>query len=294
MPDQEVIIGSGFTEGELKFSSFWVRHELEIRRSARVLLIAINALFWGYALWGVLDAYVISYPIESRITQSIAENAFVAQRLQSNRPRSVQTSPVQVFQGTDSRLDMVVAVTNPNDQWYAEFTYRFNVSGEQTAMKSGFLMPKQSAYLGEFGFAPQKTGGKTSALIVENLVWKRVDPAIVGQDFAAWMASHDDFKIEDLETKTNLTIGTRKATRTRFILKNPTPYGYWNVGIYVLLHRANAPVAVNYITISEFKPGESRVVETDWYETLPSITETEVVPVVNFFDSSAYLPSERF
>lgn len=294
MPAPEYSVGSGFTEGELKFSSFWVRHALELRQARFVALLGLNALLWGYSLWGAADAYIFSYPREARITQEIAENGFIAQQLQSNRPRSVQTSPVQVFQSTDGRLDMIVPVTNPNEQWYAEFTYRFNVSGEQTPLKSGFLMPKQAAYLGEFGFAPQKKGGRTAALVVENLTWKRVDPAVVGQDFSAWMASHDAFEIQGLQTNSDITVGTKKATRTRFTLKNPTSYGYWTVGVYIILHRANAPVAVNYLTVSSLKPGESRYIETDWYENLPTITETEVVPVVNFFEQSEYLPSERF
>jgi hypothetical protein len=286
-------VGSGFTEGELQFASFWVRRKLEIRRAVYVILIIVNAVFWGYAGWGFIDAYAISYPRESRIPQEIAANELIAKRLTSNRPQSVQVKNVDVFQSTDGRLDMVVAVHNPNPQLAAEFTYRFNVSGELTTSRSGFLLPGESTYLGEFGFAQSKPGGKTAVLTVDDLKWKRVDPAEVGGDYATWLERRNAFRITNVANTQDVEISGKKFFRTTFQFENPTAYGYWNVDLYVILKRSDAPVAANKITLQRVASGDKRTVTLDWFETLPSITDTEIIPVVNFLEPAAYLPASR-
>ncbi|MFA5129694.1 MAG: hypothetical protein WC477_02095 [Patescibacteria group bacterium] len=293
-PQQNGSIGSGFTEGELQFSSFWVRNRTVIHRSIIFILLAMAAGAWGYTLWGILDAYAISYPKESRMSQEIVQNAFVAQQFEKNRPQSIATQSTLVFQGTANRLDMITPIQNPNDQWMATFTYRYNISGEQTPEHSGFILPHQSLYLGEFGYEPKTAGGLAAVLTVNNIVWKRIDPSAVGGDYAAWMKDHDAFVIDNVQTKNESQTGGQNVTRTSFTFKNPTAYGYWTVGVTILLERAGDTIAATYIVLNNVQPGETRDVNVDWYERLPLVTDTQIVPVVNFLDPSVYLPSTRF
>lgn len=293
MPEQnEYSVGSGFTEGELQFASYWVRNRVTVRRWIVIGLISINALLWGYSFWVILDAYALSYPVESRMMQDIADNAFIAQRLESNRPKPIQANTVQVFESTGGRMDMVVPIQNPNDQWYAEFTYRFNVSGEETPAKIGFILPKQSAFLGEFGFSPKTKGGRFATLSVDQIRWKRIDPAVVGSDYKAWLGNRDVFEIKDLKYAPGS--GGSSSARTSFVFANPSGYGYWTVGLYVFLMRGDMPLASTYFSLSEVKPNESRVVNIDWFDKLSGVTNTRVVPIVNFLDPNAYLPSTKF
>lgn len=294
MPPDKNSIGAGFTEGELKFAGFWVRNRLLIRKVAYGVLIGLNVIFWGYTLWTVIDAYAISYPRESRITQEIAENQILLRRLQSNQPRGIQTKTVSVFQGTEDRMDVVVPIQNPNEQWYAEFTYRFNVSGELTPKRSGFILPGQERYLGEFGFVPETGGARTAALTVDNIRWKRVDPEVVGSSYEEWISRRDAFEVSNVTFTKDVRAGRQVMPRTSFTFRNPTAYGYWNVGIYIVLLRGTAPVAANYITLTNVRPGDARTVNVDWFEDIPAISETRVDPVVNFFDESVYLPTTQF
>ncbi len=287
-------IGSGFSEGELEFASFWVRHQVIIRKVTYVVVIALNAIFWGYALWGFIDAYAISYPRESRITQEIAENAFIAQQLQSNKPRSIQTRSVTVFQGTDGRYDMVVPIENPNEEWYAEFTYRFNFGGEQTPLRSGYALPGVPAQLAEYGYEPEKAGGRTAALTVDSIHWMRVTPEVVGESYTDWLEERSSFMFEDITYRKDVKVGNKNVGRTSFVFKNPTAFGYWSVGLHIMLFRGGAPTAATYITLREVKPGETRNVDVDWFDNITSVEETQITPEVNYFDDSAYLPTTRF
>ncbi|OGL74397.1 hypothetical protein A3E39_00985 [Candidatus Uhrbacteria bacterium RIFCSPHIGHO2_12_FULL_60_25] len=285
-------IGGGFTEGELKFANVYVRHRILLRQIGYGSLIGMNVILWSVALWGLLDAYAISYPRESRISSEIAQNQFIATQLQSNRPQSIQASAVSVFQGTDDRLDFVVQVSNGNKDWWAEYTYRFNVSGEITPARSGFILPGEQTYLGEFGFKPATKGSRSGILTVDNIRWHRVDPAVAGNDYAAWATRRYAFEARNASYVSNLELAGKKYSRTSFTLVNPTAYGYWNVKLYVVLKRAQTPVAATSITLERVKAGESRAVNIDWFDRLPgAISDTEVVAVVNLLDSSSYLPS---
>ncbi|MBD3251308.1 hypothetical protein GF380_02430 [Candidatus Uhrbacteria bacterium] len=291
---EEQSIGGGFTQGELQFAGFWVRNGAMVRRVVKYSLIGLNVLLWGYASWGLLDAYVFSYPREARITQDIESNRLLLRNLSTNQPRSIQTQTVRVFSGTENRYDMLVPMQNPNDQWYAEFNYRFNFSGESTPLRSGFILPKQSNYLGEFGYEPDTAGSRTAALAVENIRWKRLDPARVNGDYDSWIAKRDAFQISGESYSNDLRIGSERIGRTTFTFSNPTAYGYWNVGLFVILKRGQTDVASTFISLSNVVPGDEREVKIDWFENLPGITETVVVPSVNFLDETAYLPSTKF
>ena len=188
---------------------------------------------------------------------------------------------------------MVVAVHNPNPQLAADFSYRFNVSGELTPVRRGALRPGEVTYLGEFGFRQEKAGGKSAALTVDDLRWRRVDPGTVGGDYDEWIARRDAFIISDVTHTSNVEINKKKFLRTTFIFENPTAFGYWNVDLYVILKRADVPVAATRMTLSRVASGDVRTVSLDWFEQLPNITDTEIVPVVNFLDPSAYMPTSR-
>ena len=293
-PGGENQIGSGFTEGELQFASFWVRNRIMLRNAVWGLVLTLNVVLWGYALWGLFDAYILSWPRESRITSDIANNAFLAQQLQENQPQGVQTRGVQVFQGTESRLDMIVEILNPNERWWPTFTYRFNVTGELTPQRSGFVLPGERTYLGEFGFLPESVGGKSAVLTVDNIQWHRIDPRQVGEDYKAWISARNAFQYDKVSFSRELQIGTKRVSRTSFDFVNGTAYGYWDMGLYVVLKRGESAIAATFVSLDRVKPGERRPVHIDWFETLPEISETEIVPVVNFLDDAAYLPSTLF
>lgn len=293
MPEQEEsVVGAGFTESELEFASFWVRNRTMIHRSIVLTLTVLCIGLWGYALWGVIDAYVIAYPVESRITQDIAENTFIARELERNRPKSVQASSVQVFEATDGRIDMVVPIQNPNDQWYAEFTYRFNLSGEETPKRSGFILPGQSSFLGEFGYAPKTKGARIATLVVDGIHWKRLDPSVVGDDYSKWKSARDAFEFNAVAFTP--ATNDKGVSRTSFVFRNPTGYGYWSLGLYLFLLRGDTPVATTYLSLPNVRPDEMRNVDVDWFGKISGVTDTKIVPVVNFLDSSVYLPSTKF
>lgn len=294
MPPNSAQLGSGFTEGELKFASFWVRNRIPLRRFGYGFLILVNAIVWLYSAWGLLDAYAISYPRESRLTQDIATNQLTLESLLHDQPQPVATGNAQVFEGTENRFDMAVDVQNPNEQWWAEFNYRFNLSGQQTPLRNGYLMPGSAITLTEIGFRPRERGGTAAQLEVENIRWHRVDPNVVGSRYADYALQRFNVAFENAVTKTGGQVGTQSSGRTSFDVVNRGSFGYWAMDLVVKLYRGSSVVAINKLTLTNVAPGETRHIDIDWFGKLPSISQTEIIPIINLLDPNAYLPTEYF
>jgi hypothetical protein len=295
MPPGPQEVGGGFSEGELKLASFWVQRRGDIIRLGYGTLIVLNVVLYAYVLWGLLDAFAISYPRESRITSEIAANQIALQALESDRPKNISASPVTVLTTTDNRLDMAVDIDNPNELWWADFTYRFNVSGAQTTQKNGFIMPASKSVITELGYKPTARGGSSAQFVVESVRWHRLDPKQVdGLRYKDFENQRFNVSFENLTFKSDLVIGTQSVGRTSFDIVDRGAYGFWSVDLVIRLYRSTTVVAINKINIQKLLPGETRHVDVDWFDKLPSVTRTEIIPVVNFLDPASYLPTEYF
>lgn len=286
--------GGRLTPGELELASFWVRNQLVVRRSVYGVLIALIALLWGYSIWGILDAYAISYPRESRITHDIAVNQQLLASLETDRPSDVSISDVTVLQASDSRYDMAVDVTNPNDQWYPEFTYSFSLSGEQTTPQLGYVLPHETHTLTQLGYKPKSAGGGVASLIIENVHWHRIDPKFIGANFDTFSKNRFQISFENITNDASIVIGSRAVSQTSFMLVNDASYGLWSVDLILRAYRGSSLVGMTQISVDKVLPNERRPMNVVWGDTLPGVTRTDIVAQANLTDPALYLPPSYF
>ncbi len=286
--------GSGrFSSGELAMASWWVRNQPTIRRVGFNVLILLASLTWLYIGWTLLDTYAISYPRESRFSLEIARNQVQLAKLQQDVPQNLTIGEAGTANASDKRIDLYASIENPNSLWWAEVTYRFNISGEETPARNGFILPGQSATVAELGFSPSSAGGRSADLSVEDVRWHHVDPTLVHNDVEGFLASHLNFEISK-PTFTLVPIGKKTVGQTLLTVTNHSAYGYWNADIFIRLYRGGSQSAITRLALPELKPGELRPVSITWTDPLPGITRTEAEVVVNPFDPNAYLPTTRF
>lgn len=292
MPDSYQI-GGGFTNTELEAANWWVRHRLQLRQAGYITLIVLSVLFWGYTLWSLLDAYIISYPRETRIPLVIRDNDRLRTNLMNNAPQPIQTSPIASFANTNDRRDFLTQITNANPDWWAEFEYQFTLNGATTPARKGFILPNSQRYLTEIGWKGE-TGNGDPALTVNNLRWHRVDPNSVERDYAAFAANRLQLQTTEPTYTNDLEIGEQKVGQTNFELRNSSGYGFWSVELVVVLFRNGAPAAVTQLTQTSLKPGEVRPISINWFDNVSGIANTVVQPNVNILDPGVFLPPDRF
>jgi hypothetical protein len=287
---EDHIVGSGLTEQELKLASFWVRNGRLLRRIGYASLIAFASILWLFVLWTLLDTYAISYPIESRIPRIILQNQLAVDGLRITAPRPIEPSQATVFDTTEGRQDVLVEIMNPNDSWWAEFDYHFDLNGEQTPAQKGFVLPSGRRYLTELGFEA-KTRGRTARLVVENVLWHRVDPTAVGGSYAAFADTRLRFHADDATYARDLTIGTKTVGQSTFSLVNESAFGYWSPSVTVVLFRGDAPAGVTVIKRAQIRPGETVPMTINWFDNIAGVSRTDVQVNVNILDPSVYLPT---
>lgn len=285
-------IGSGFSDKELAAAHWWVRHQIGLRRALFIGLGLFCALTWGYAIWVAFDTYVLSFPKESRIVGRIIAASLDTGTLDSSVPQALQSGNGLSFLISGNRQDLVAQLTNPNDDWWAEFTYHFDLGGEQTPEQQGFLMPQETFPIMQLG----NNGHRTAAanLQITNVRWHRLDRSVISHGYPAFQDEHWQLHTEQLSYKNDLDYNGKKIGQTNFILKNNTGFGYWGIDVAVLVYRLDQLVGVNIVRMENLKPGESRPVSLNWFENLSGITKTVVIPHANVFDPRLYLSSERF
>ncbi len=287
---EDHVIGSGLTDQELKVASFWIRNRFLLHRIGYGVLAVIGAVSWLYVLWGLLDAYAISYPRETRIPIRILQNQLTVEGLTASAPQPLTPSQTSVFQSTEKRLDFLVELMNPNTTWWAEFDYQFDNAGERTPLRKGYILPSDQRYLTELGYE-SKSQSRTGTLVVENIQWHRVDPKAVQPDYVTFATLRRQFRIENPTYTRDLIIGTQTVGQSQFTLVNDSAFGYWNPSITVVLLRGTIPAAVTTIQRADIKAGESAPMSVNWFENIAGVNKSDIRVDVNILDPKAYLPT---
>ena len=288
MPEEH-IIGSGMTENELQLAGWWVRNRERTHTIIRWTLIILNIVFWIFVIWSLIDAYIISYPREARIPRLIAENQLAASGLQATAPLPLLPSDVSVFEISGGRKDFLAQLSNSNETWWAEFTYRFKSGEAMTNPHKSFILPKSQRYLTELG-SDLASASKNAQIVIEDIQWHRVDPLAVNRDYPSFAANRLQFKFDDITYRHDLTVGTQTVGQTSSTFSNPSPYGFWNVDITVILYRGTAPAGVTTISKQQVSSGSSEPFVINWFDSLSGITRTEISAYANILDPDAYFP----
>ncbi len=285
----EYIIGSGMTEKDLQLANWWVRNRARVSSIIRNTLIVLNVIFWGFVLWSLLDAYIISYPREARIPGLIAQNQLAASGIQSSTPLPLIPSDVKMFLISGNRKDFLAQLSNTNKTWWAEFSYHFLVGDKATNSHQSYILPNKQRYITELGSSIEAPS-KNAKLIIDDIRWHRIDPQAVDLDYTAFAQNRLQFAFTNTTYKRDLQIGTQFVGQTSTIFNNPSPYGFWNVDLTIILYQGNTPVGVTTVSKEQVKPGSNEAFAVNWFDNLNGITRTEITADVNILDPKAYFP----
>lgn len=260
------------------------------RRLGFAFLIVTEALM-GIFLAVVVVGYLISGSFDDVRMASATFGSNVAnfQAIASESDaKQLALGSAKVLQGTPTSFDFYTTVKNPNADWYATFTYTFTAKGIDPIVQKGSVMPGDTTYLFALGIDSEDRPSSVS-VAVEDILWTRVDRH-VAPDVLAWVAKHNDFTISAPVYIPDIHLGGTKIGGTSFTVTNTTPYSYWAAQFVVTLERAGTVVGISRATMTELEAGEARDVEVRWYGDEPTSATATVIPVINYFDPSSYMP----
>lgn len=176
-----------------------------------------------------------------------------------------------VLGGTDGRSDFFSIVQNPNNSWVADLTYHFvNGSGESTDVGSARILPESTYYITEL--SQDLSPSSVAELVVDDITWTRITGREV-PGIEDWRPVLSEIFVEDITHGNLVQIGDRTLTQTSFIVRNDSPYAYWNTEAIIRLQIGSRITAVNSISIPALDIGEERMITVNWFDNVsPSAT----------------------
>ncbi len=272
-----------------KISLWWVEHREQLRKLGLAFGVAIGGLLTVFGLWTFTDSFLIGGEAE-RV--DVARMAIVGRELNAyslaTAAKDLETSVITVLPSSTGKFDFATTLTNPNTDWWATFTYTFQVGDINTPVEHGYILPDEEkpllALAAPFASAPSNAEGQIS-----NLVWHRVDKRVTGP-YEAFAKDRLAIEITNRLFSTDVQLDGKPLGRVSFTAENHTAFSYYDLTLTIILRRGTSIVGVNRTTLSSLEAGQNQEVAVNWFGPLPSASEVQVIPEVNIFDLSSYKP----
>lgn len=271
---------------QLKLGLWLVTHRLAFKRLLVAVLGATVLGLYGYTV-AVVVGLARGQAAYREMMRSLGENLIdypALRPLYSAQP--LQISPPQVLPAGGDAVDVAVSVVNPNEKFAVpSLSLRFLNDGQVIGSVTGFLFPGERKRL--FSLGVKKPAGTVQVELAE-VNWRRIVPA----EFNQLRADRLQLEIIDVKHARGDQLGglaQRIAGQTSFTVVNRnTVFGYWDVGLYVLLMNGDQVAAVNFSRVRRLDTLQRQPVTVSWAQTLPLTTAVQVVPEVNLFSPETF------
>lgn len=279
------------TEKSLKWGYWWVTHKVQVRFWFSVVVGIAGFVMLAYGLYGFADWYFGSGVRERQVLGEMTKQVIpYAAYNEARAPVGLLTDPAFVLAGGTGKYDLIAAVTNPNTRWVARFTYHFEAGSVKTDRVAGYALPTDKTYLTQIGYKSD-AGLAGASLIIEDLHWTRVDPHETQPEYAAWSTARLAVNASDTKFLRPATGDALGNSRAVFKLTNDSAFGYYKVGLVVLLWGEGGQlIGANHIIVSDLRSGDRRDVEAVWFGDVPGVATVEVKPIIDLFDARNYIP----
>lgn len=271
-----------------KWSVWWVEHRAFLRRVAYGAFIAADGLILLFVLWAMLDSFAISYGDDEREVAKVVAygQADLRAYTVANAADPILPEQIQVFSIGNNRYDFFASVSNPNADWWVEFTYSFAFDAGGTTPAEGFLLPGQTKPVVSLAVTSQSPV-RDAQLELTNVRWHRIDHHVI-PDYVAWQEERLRLIITDATFTKETGFESDVFGRTTFTVHNDTAYSYFDPEFLVLLKRGSAVVGVSRAVVASLGVGERQEISLNWFGTLPAVTSVEVIPDIHLFDKDVY------
>lgn len=273
-----------------KLSLWWVEHRAFLRRLGFALFMTFDAVLLLLGGWHLLDAFAVSYDSEQNAVLRMVASGQSDLRAYTTAKAAddLEQGEGRVISIGGNRYDLYTALTNPNGDWWAEFTYSFTLGEESTDTQEGFILPLSEKPIAELA-VESASPIQSASLVIEDIRWHRIDHHVV-PDYLVWSSDRLNFSISASSFEKETRFDGETFGRMTFTVENDTAYSYYDVGMFVLLLRGNSVVGVNRTTLSSLESGVDTEVTINWFGTLPSVSQVQIIPELNIFDLEVYKP----
>jgi hypothetical protein len=264
----------------LRFHSWFLAHRVQLKKWWVILILAVDIVLILTILVSLFSYFAQNGRYE-RLMLGMAKGIEPAPILREQKAQALVIQPGVVL-AHDEVQDIVALVANTNADWLNRLQYHFEVDGQSTDSTSAVLLPNQTRYLASLNQSLE-VNSATATLVIEKNKWSRlVDRTRFTE--TSFLAENIVFEPAAVAPNTGRTFARVSAD-----VVNNSLYGYWAVDVPVIVLDQGAPVAVQFLTLRAFRPGERRTISAQWFDRLPSQATASIQPTVDILDEENYM-----
>lgn len=273
------------SDSQLKQAYWYVTHRRGLRQAYIIFLIILNVLAWGWGIVYAVNTFIIHQDEHEALMAEFSRNYVnYADFKAKDQPQRLQVVGVSVIDAGTDRYDFLANIRNVNSQWMGFIEYNFSAPGVTTDTKEAFLLPGKEKTLVSLGH--ETTSRIANARInIESIRWKKV----LSFDTVFDEVMKFDITDANFNAPSALQIGGEiPISRLEFVLENNSAYNFWNVKLIPILFSGTRPIGVTEIVAESVNAGEKRLIETSWFNSLPNVTDVDVIVDLNILDEDNY------
>ncbi len=280
---------SGVSNKQLRLAKWYLDHKTRLYKSLLGLLISVNIVFWGLAIYHFINYLLLTETHEQMLTELTKNKIDYLKFHEHFKPQDLAIiKSVFLAPNTSDQIkkyDFVAIIENPNKELLISLVeYYFSWDTGQTEVKETFILPGEKKYLTALG---QEAGKKPIKVqfVFSDIKWQRVDSRKEVPDILSKMSIKEINLNYVMAEDRNLVI-----PKISFEIKNQSIYSFWQVNFIIILYQDSNIVGVNTLLAKQWKSNEQREMELMW-PNIPSHTQIAVVPEINPFDQEIFMPA---
>lgn len=290
------MITDSLSDSKLKWGYWYVTHKLFLRQILAYFLLFINLNLWLFAAFFVFKLYFFEnqsylFAINQLANSVVNYSTFN----QTNQPKPLAFGNIDIFKSRDDKYDLLIRIKNPNANWAGRVSGKFIIDknfgdknnedeyeDEDNVIN---ILGGEEKYFIQIGIV-SADGIASPEFKVNYIQWHRIRNQNAFNNF---VKNHSDFSISEIKYKTpaELNLGSHiQIGSLTFQIQNNSLYDYWSVYNKILFKRAGNIVAIDVISVDNFKIDQQRTVELRIFDNLTNISSVEIYPEIDLFDEN--------
>ncbi|MFA6427117.1 MAG: hypothetical protein WCW16_01570 [Candidatus Magasanikbacteria bacterium] len=279
-----------FSNKTLKFATWYVEHKIVLRKLFIAVLSVWSVITIGIGLfvWG--KYLLFDYTKDEQLrTQLVSEQINYENVHALQQPKDLIVRNQHVFNSAKDKYDFVIEATNPNEDWVAKPSYRFNYGGGQTETLETTLLPGQTRYIVAYGQTSPRPPSSAQFDLVDTK-WTRLNPHGVPEPLK-FIAQRLQFSVGEPTFLPATGKDGRSTHLITFDISNDSLFSYWDGDFNVLYYDENGEMTgVALLRVNQFRAGEKRTISLASLSDEITVDVVKIEPLVNVFDKNAYMP----
>lgn len=271
---------------ELKFAEFFVRYKQFLKNILIIILLVWTAGSVGFSLYSFGDYLFFGYSEDISMYQELIDAPNYTGTRERSKPVNLQIRGADTFVSAEGSYDFVARVLNPNFYWLAQLSYTFVYDNGSTGAGEAILLPGEERPVGILGYKSDffPTNLRFN---INDIKWRRIDRHII-EDPREFIDNRLIFSADNVEFVRQGTEGL-DSHQLKFDITNESAYSYKDPVFYVGLKGGGILQGYTYVVLDSIRTGEMVSVDTRLLANNLSVSEIELYPAINVFDSSVYI-----